>query len=265
MPLFFFLMTFIFGTFVGSFLNVIIFRFNTGKTAGGRSKCMNCGKTLGLHELVPVFSYCVQGGKCRNCKSSVSMQYPIVEAIMGFIFALVFWKFRLYLITDYPHFVVLVSYVLAIFSILLVVFFYDLRHKIIPNSLCVAFIILSFFAPFILNSGGYQITYLTFLSGPIVSLPLLLLWLYSRGRWIGFGDVKLALGIGYFLGVSGGFAALMLSFWSGAIIGLVLLWMKGKKYGMKSEIPFAPFMIIGFALAFLLKIDLLSLSTIFMR
>ena len=80
----FLILFFIFGTLIGSFLNVVIFRLNTGKGVGGRSMCMNCGKTLHAHELVPVLSYIFQLGKCRGCKTKISIQYPVVEAITGF-------------------------------------------------------------------------------------------------------------------------------------------------------------------------------------
>ncbi len=265
MTLIFFLVTFIFGTFIGSFLNVIIFRFNTNHHSGGRSKCMSCGKTLRAHELIPVISYAIQGGKCRNCKATISPQYPIVEAITGLLFALVFWQFRFFLVSFYSYYLLLVSYCLLIFSILTVIFFYDLKHKIIPNSLVYAFIGLSFFSPFIFSNLEiipYSLSLFTFISGPLIALPLFALWLGSRGKWIGFGDVKFAVGMGYFLGLSAGFAALMLSFWVGALYGILLLIFKGKKYSMKSEIPFAPFLIIGLLLSFFLKIDIAWIANI---
>ncbi|MFA5291129.1 MAG: prepilin peptidase, partial [Candidatus Paceibacterota bacterium] len=103
------------------------------------------------------------------------------------------------------------------------------------------------------------------MGGIITALPLFFLWTVSRGRWLGFGDVKLALGIGLLLGWELGLSALVLSFWLGAIIGLFLiawgktqLWRRGKSYTMKSEVPFAPFLILGFWLVFFLSINVLT-------
>lgn len=268
MDIIFFLVTFIFGTFIGSFLNVVILRMNTGRGLGGRSHCMSCGKVLGAHELIPVWSYVIQGGKCRSCKSRLSLQYPIVEALSGLVSALIFWKFRVFLNFEPSYYSLLVAYSFIVFSLLLVIFIYDLKHKIIPDNMAYAFIIFSFFAPFVYAKSAfilYHISWLTFLSGPLVALPLFLLWFISRGKWMGFGDVKLALGIGYFLGWSAGFAALFIGFWSGAIVGIILLLSKGKEYSLKSQIPFAPFLIFGLALAFFFAINLASLSMIFIR
>ena len=73
--------TFIFGTILGSFLNVVILRHNSGMTTGGRSMCFSCGKTLHWHELLPVVSYVMLRGKCSQCKSGISLQYPVVEPV----------------------------------------------------------------------------------------------------------------------------------------------------------------------------------------
>lgn len=271
MYLMYLLMIFLFGTFVGSFLNVVAYRFNTGRTLGGRSHCPHCAKTLGPHELIPVVSYCIQGGKCRNCKGSISPQYPIVELATGILFVLIFTKFQFFLFTFYQYFVLLAAFFGLIFTILLVIFIYDMRHQIIPNSLVYPFIALSFFAPFVLSNTmavPYSWSLMTFISGPLVALPLFLLWAVSKGRWLGFGDVKLATGMGYLLGVSSGYAALMLSFWIGGILGVVLLLIgkhgpKGMRYTKETALPFAPFLIVGCAIAFFCALDLIRLVSLF--
>ncbi len=260
------IIAFLFGTFIGSFLDVIVFRLNTGRGIGGRSHCMTCGKTLTPGELIPVVSYCVQKGKCRVCKARISFENPLMELLTGATFALIFWKFRFFILNSYPHYQWVVLYTIVIFSILLIIFFYDLKHKIIPNSMVYPFIILSFFSPFIFSFThvlSYQIDWTTYLSGILVALPLFLLWLVSSGRWIGFGDVKLALGLGFFLGLYSGIAALMMSFWIGAIASIILLIIKGKKFTMKSEIPFAPFIVIALAIAFFASIDVFSFAHLF--
>ena len=261
------LLIFLFGTFIGSFLNVVIFRFNTNKTLGGRSKCMNCGKTLHAHELVPIFSYLIQGGKCTNCKTQISAQYPIVELLTGILFYAIFMKFQIYIFTFYSYFILLASFFILIFGILLVIFFYDLKHQIIPDKLVYPFIVLSFFAPFVLSNTmlvSYTWSLMTFLSGPLVALPLFLLWAYSKGKWIGFGDVKLAIGMGYLLGVSAGYAALLISFWVGGFLGLILMLVSKTKtkYTLKTAIAFAPFLIFGTVIAFFCSVNISNIFSV---
>ena len=99
--------------------------------------------------------------------------------------------------------------------------------------------------------GGFRIFNTdSFLAGFILFAFFALLWGMSKGRWMGFGDAKLALGIGWFLGITEGVAAITLAFWIGAIVGVSLLYLNKKKYGLKSSIAFGPFMILGTAISF---------------
>ncbi len=85
------LFIFIFGTIIGSFLNVVILRYNTGYSpVATRSRCFNCGKILKWYELIPILSFLIQFGRCRNCKSKISIQYPLIELLTGIIFLLIF-------------------------------------------------------------------------------------------------------------------------------------------------------------------------------
>ncbi|MFA4853534.1 MAG: prepilin peptidase, partial [Bacteroidales bacterium] len=87
MSILIFVFIFLLGTIVGSFLNVVIFRFNTGRTiTTGRSICMNCNRDLRWYELIPVLSFLIQSGKCRRCASKISHQYPLVEIVTGLVF-----------------------------------------------------------------------------------------------------------------------------------------------------------------------------------
>jgi len=240
---------FILGTIVGSFLNVLILRLNTGKPiANARSQCFKCGKTLGWYELVPILSFLVQMGRCGGCKARISFQYISVEILTGLVFSLLYYQFGLSLIAFVNAF---------IFSILIAISVYDMRHTIIPDQLAYVFIcttlILNLFvySPF---SVEKLLTY-DFLAGPIFFAFFASLWVISRGAWMGFGDAKLVLGIGWFLGLVQGFVALLLAFWLGAIVGIVLLLLKKGSFTIKYEIPFAPFLIIGMALAFFFNID----------
>ena len=94
----FLILLFVFGLIIGSFLNVVIFRFNTRRSffsaLGGRSGCMTCQNQLLWYELLPVFSFLGLRGRCRNCKTKISIQYPLVEILTGFLFVAVFLRFQ---------------------------------------------------------------------------------------------------------------------------------------------------------------------------
>jgi len=154
----------------------------------------------------------------------------------------------------------------VIWSILLVILVYDLRHQIIPDGFVYAFIALGFIKPFIFCEPTLCLSQSfipTIISGGILFLFFFTLWFVSQGRWIGFGDAKLALGIGFYLGLGMGLSALAFAFWIGAAIGVSILMAQkvrtkylsqGLSLGsetltMKSAIPFAPFLIIGTFLA----------------
>ncbi len=248
------------GLILGSFLNVVILRLNTGRSTTGRSGCMSCGSTLGFFELVPVVSFFLLKGNCKSCGSGISSQYWMVEISTAILFALVWMQ-------GFPLFETLISLILV--SLLVVISTYDIRHTIIPNSVVYAFIVVAFIA----NMMSVPIIQIV-LSGLLVALPLFLLWLVSKGQWMGFGDVKLAIGFGFVLGIYGGLMAVMLGFILGAAISLILLaipkvmWavpLRGApiSFTMKSEVPFAPFLILGFILVFLFNIDLITLTDLF--
>lgn len=240
------LIIFIFGLIIGSFLNVVILRYNTGRSISGRSACLVCSKKLAWYELLPLLSFLVLRGRCRSCHSPISWQYPLVELGTAVIFTLT----HLYLapVYNFPLFLLLVF----ASSLLIVIFTYDLRHQIIPDFFVFLFILAGLFYPLLL--AGSMIENFTWsLSGAFfTALPLFLLWFISAGRWLGFGDVKLALGLGLFLGPGGGLSALFVAFCLGAVIGLVLIALshlpsfKLLKYNMKSAVPFAPFLILAF-------------------
>jgi len=266
MNLLIFLFVFIIGTIIGSFLNVVIYRFNTGKTiVSGRSMCMSCSNTLRWYELIPVFSFLIQSGRCRQCASRISHQYPIVELITGIIFVLISFKLLPFLFMSFWMYLFFLVFFVFIFCLLIVISVYDIRHKIIPDKLVYTFILVSLFSIFINYSmfGGFlTIPSLdSLLAGPILALPFALLWYLSKGKLMGLGDGKLVLGIGWLLGLSAGFSAVIISFWLGSIIGLSLMIFtkKRKNINMKTEIPFAPFLIVGTFLVFLFNIDILSI------
>src|SRR3989344_3013018 len=238
----------LFGLIVGSFLNVVILRFGE-KSILGRSACPHCGAQLRALDMVPVLSWLFLRGRCRYCGGRISAQYPLVEATTGLLFAGIGGAAM-------P----LISTLLAlpIAALLICIFTYDLRHKLIPDIWVWAFCLLAL--AYSLAADSWQLE--AILSGPIAALPILFLWYLSRpftgaaGQWMGFGDVKLALGIGWLLGFPLGFISIFLAFIIGAIISVCILLplpylMRAcgirtnegaGGYTMRSEVPFGPFL-----------------------
>jgi len=236
---------FILGTIIGSFLNVVVLRYNTGLSiVTGRSKCFTCGKSLNWYELVPVFSFLFLGGKCLSCKSKISYQYPIVELVTGVVFSGLFLKFGL---------ITLLPLYMLVASVLIAMAVYDFKHKIIPDGMVLTFIALSlvlFLVAHPFKSFYFGSITLDLLAAPILFSFFAFFWLVSSGKWMGFGDAKLAIGVGFLLGFSGGLFAIVLAFWIGAAFSLVLMFLQKiniAKFNLslKSEIPFAPFIILS--------------------
>ena len=253
---------FLLGLIIGSFLNVVILRYNTKKNLGGRSACMVCQHVLKWYELIPLFSFIFLGGRCSVCKTKISRQYPLVEFATGIVFAGLFLKFQDLFKADTIIFIFTYIYYALMFSLLIIISVYDLRHKIIPDMLVFFFGIFAFVGMFLFSGSGFYIHFpsiLEFLSGIIIALPFALIWLVSRGVWMGLGDAKLALGLGWFLGLSRVLSGVVMAFWSGAIIGIILLAFS-KKHGMKSEIPFAPFLVLGALIAFLFELHIFPIG-----
>jgi prepilin signal peptidase PulO-like enzyme (type II secretory pathway) len=253
---------FILGLIIGSFLNVVVFRFNTERSFGGRSGCMTCQNKLCWYELIPLISFFALKGRCRNCKAKISIQYPIVELISGLIFAGIFLKFQDIFYINTLVFSISYAYYATMFSVLLIVAVYDFKHKIIPDTFSLVFGIITFIGLFFFANYGFYPhipSVLEFLSGIFLALPFAFLWLISKGTWMGLGDAKLALGLGWLLGFSRLLSGVVVAFWSGAIIGFILV-VFSKKYGIKSEIPFAPFLVLGVLIAFLFELSLFPIG-----
>ena len=234
---------FILGTAVGSFLNVLIDRLPNEKKITGRSKCDHCRHKLAWYDLVPVLSFFLLEGKCRYCGKKLSLQYPLVEVLTGLMFVIIL-NFNPPTGGQISNYFLPVAY-FGIISSLIVIFFADLKYQIIPDSMQMVFFVFSFFFHLISNfnppTGGQISNFL--ISGLVVMLPILLLWLVTRGRGMGFGDVKLAFTIGFLLGIKAGFLALYFGFIIGAIASLFLIILKKKQ--LKSKIAFGPFLVLG--------------------
>lgn len=254
---FFLIFSFILGTLIGSFLNVVALRYNTGMTLRGRSKCFSCGKNLGWHELIPLFSFLFQWGKCKKCKGKISWQYPIIEFLAGVLFVMIFYVFPPVTV---PASINTIFYLL-ITCLLLIITIYDIKHKIIPDSLVYTFSLVALARLFITPDLTFAVPPLTaLLSGPILALPFVLMFLLSRGTWMGLGDAKLVLGIGWTMGIVMGISSIVLAFWIGAIASVIWMFVVFRKIKSRYEIPFGPYLILGMYLVLLFGIQVIDVS-----
>lgn len=246
------------GAIAGSFINAASFRYNTGRSLlwarstglrASRSRCMHCGHTLGALDLVPVFSYLLLRGRCRYCGSRVSLQYPFVEAAAAALGLLT------YLTHPAP---VAFGFWFLVWMLLLFIFIYDLRHKIIPWGTSGSLAAAGLLGVWLWQGVSSE----ALLAGPVLAAPLLFFSLVSRGEWMGWGDGALELGLGWLLGLTMGLTALMFAFWVGAGVGIALI-LSSRAVTMKSEVPFAPFLILGAAVAHFCNVDLFSTLYVF--
>lgn len=221
------------GLAVGSFLNVLIDRIPRGENVVWKpSHCDFCKKPLRWFELVPVVSFLVQGGRCRRCKKPLSLQYPFIELLTagGYVALLPLsrWMFLHY------------AYTLVIFSAGVVIFFIDLKHQIIPDSMLYFVLVTLFILGIPLPAMEW---WQHVLSGSLSGLMFFLLWAITKGRGLGLGDVKLVVLLGLLLGYPLIVVSLYIAFLTGAVTGVILIVANRAK--MKSRIPFGPFLIVG--------------------
>lgn len=219
---------------------------------------MACETKLAWYELVPVFSFVGLRGRCRTCKTKIAIQYPLVELATGIIFTALFLKFQDLFFVSSLQFALSYAYHAFMFSLLLVIATYDLKHKIIPDGAVFTLGFLSFLGLFIFRNSVFYLhlpSMLEFSAGFLIAAPFAFFWLVSRGKWMGFGDAKLAIGLGWLLGLTRALSGLAIAFWAGAIVGTMLI-IFSKKYGMRSEIPFAPYLVLGTFLAFIFELNL---------
>lgn len=263
----------ILGVIIGSFLGVVVDRLNTGMSLGGRSMCLSCRHTLRWFELIPVVSFILQRGRCRICKSAIPKQVFLIESVTGLVFFTLALRF-ISQIGFSSNLWVTIGVFGIIFSLLIAISFYDLKHTIVPDVfvypfLIITIVLLFFMTPrlsFELHSFVWP-NFWDIASGFLIPLPFFLLWLFSRGRLMGFGDIKLMAGIGWLAGLYFGIASIILAFWGGALISLgiiavdkiIRLFRKRKRFILSSEIPFAPFLVLGLYLVIIFRINILAL------
>ncbi len=276
------ILLFVFGAALGSFLNVVALRYNPERSVfstsriGGRSHCPGCERTLRWFELVPIVSFIIQRARCRNCSSRISFRYLCVELVLGLVVSVVplalarFYGFIPHpglLALDVWMWALLALWVLA-FLLLSLIVLIDLDKFIIPDELNVAvgavgvaisvlltvhveslpFAVWSFTEHYALLATPVLPVILNRLIGGAIGTAFFwMLYAGSRGRGMGFGDVKLAAAIGLLIGwpdilLGAAFAFIIGGIWG----GIVILVGRGR---FRDRVPFAPFFVLGTAVA----------------
>lgn len=232
------LLFFIFGSAIGSFLNVVIDRTVAGQSILGRSYCDWCRAKLTAVDLVPIASFVALGAKCRRCKKPISWQYPLVEAVTGALFVLTFLAIAA---TNQLGIIVLIYYLLII-CVMVVVAAIDLKFYLIPTTFVfVASLIALFYNYFFLSSNVFVDHVAAAFAAAIFFMLIVLL---TFGRGMGEGDIFLGFLIGMVLGLKGTMVAIFMAFIVGAVVSLFLIAFGKKKFGQ--TVPFGPFLVLGF-------------------
>lgn len=248
----------LFGLIFGSFIAAYTYRFQKRlSNFSGRSFCDNCKKQIFWHDNIPLLSYLLLFGKCRFCKKKISPRYPLIEFFTALVFTITYLTnikcFAIALVNPPSSICMWNSsgsplfyfYFYFIAILLLAIFIIDLENYIIPDELI-------YLLTFICLIGNVVFpglsVYGNIFAGFMAATLLLFLHLITNKKGMGLGDVKLAIPIGFLLGVQNTLIWLLLSFVLGAFIGIFLI--IGKRKKLKSAIPFGPFLIISFFLMF---------------
>ncbi|MCX6765714.1 MAG: prepilin peptidase [Candidatus Moranbacteria bacterium] len=239
---------FILGLIVGSFLNVVISRLHTAETILGHSKCPHCAARIRWYDNIPLLSFTILKMRCRDCGEKISWQYPLVELSTGIIFAAT----GLYFFSaSSPQSWLETFYLLIAFSLLLIIFVYDLKFMEIPMiavwlgvGLTVSYYLLTDWLNFNASSDIFSLNIFSgLLAGLGAFLFFFLLASVSKERWMGIGDAYAALLAGLIIKWPAILVALVMAFTIGAISGIILIALKKKT--MQSQVPFAPFLVAG--------------------
>lgn len=251
------------GLAVGSFLNVVIFRLNTGGSPlKSRSHCDHCQKKLAWRDNIPLVSFFILKGRCRFCRLPISWHYPVVEALTAASFVFLtsgYWAIWSFSPQGGPELymgVLEFSYSLLIASALIALFFSDLLYSTLPDKIVYPVIAVSLIGTWL--SRSTELAWFTLQLTPafLSAAFFASLTLFSRGRGMGLGDAKLAFLLGLILGFPKIMVALYAAFVLGSVVGLVLILTGRRKFGQ--TIPFGPFLIVGFLLALVFGEDILN-------
>lgn len=227
------ILLFVIGIFFGSFFNVLIDRIPREEGfMVGRSHCDFCGHTLSWYDLIPLVSFFSLKGTCRYCHRFIGWKYPVIELTTGFSFAFV-------ALQSIPFSFLETILLLGITSCLLIIFYTDLFSGIIPDIILAVLFLLEIIRFFVVQQSLFPVLF-SFLGA---GLFFLFLFLVTKRKGIGFGDVKYAFVMGLLLSFPGIVIGLYIAFLTGALIALILIVGRKKTFG--STISFGPFLVLG--------------------
>lgn len=236
---------FILGLIFGSFINALVYRLHKNISFGFvRSICPKCQKNLKWFELIPLVSFIVQQGRCKYCRKPISLQYPLVELVAGFLFILVFRQ-TFTVSSLMPVSFIEVSFLIGFFLLvifLIIIFLYDLKYYLILDKITLPAMAIAILWNLTQDFSWEQIINLlvaSLLAGGFFLLQFVL----SNGKWIGGGDIRLGVLMGLILGWPEVLVALMLAYIIGAVWSVFMLLLKKKQWG--SQIPFGTFLTVG--------------------
>jgi leader peptidase (prepilin peptidase) / N-methyltransferase len=238
---------FLIGLVIGSFLLVIVDRIPKQISPfTGRSKCDHCGHVLAWNDLVPVFSFVITRGTCRYCRKRLSFYYPFTELFTAVLFALtpIFLNYSSTVFT--MQFLSVLLFALFTISVFIIIFFTDLKYGLVPFAVVIPAAILTLIY-LIFSSPGMLINHIVSALG--AGSLFFVLYLITKGKGMGFGDVVLVSYLGLLLGFPGIGFTLYLAFLTGAVVSLILI-LLGLKKLKGGTVPFGPFLISAAFISF---------------
>lgn len=225
---------FVLGAAFGSFGNVLLLRMPESESVNGRSHCPHCGRILSAWELIPILSFVALRGRCSSCHKPIAWQYPLIEIAAGLLFLLAGWW-------DGWNVVVSMVLGLAFWSMLLIAVF-DARTQMIPDAFTAVLVVCAVLYRMLISA-------LVFDGAAVALLFFGGQWALSRGKWVGSGDVFLAVSLAFLLGS-----------WTHLLIGLMAAYIIGALYvsvllalgsmNRSQHVAFGPFLVIGTLIAF---------------
>lgn len=241
---------FLFGLAFGSFLNAFTWRAKTGRPIwGSHSECRYCHRGLKIRDNIPVLSFVLLGGKCRYCKHAISLQYPMVELLMGISFVFVLWFHIAHPSVDSSSLVLRDLYIVWV---LIFIFVYDLLYMEVRDSIVIPAAVTIFMVSGIFGWQDWEVM----LVGGIVGMSFFLVqYVASDGRWVGGGDVRIGLLMGVVLGWPLLLVGLFFAYVIGALLSLIFIASGYKK--RTDKIPFGTYLTIGTIVAMFWGVEML--------